>query len=115
AGNAVRVTGQLIEASTDRHVWAKSYDRELTDIFAIQAALATEIADALRVAITPAEKSALAARPTTVPAAYDLYLRARTSLNDSTINETDKPLRTAEALLRSAVDLDPAFAMAWAQ
>jgi TolB-like protein len=115
AGNAVRVTGQLIEASTDRQIWAKSYDKELTDIFAIQAALAAEIADALRIAITPAEKSALAARPTTVPVAYDLYLRARTTLNDQSINETDKPLRAAEALLRSAVDLDPAFAVAWAQ
>ncbi|MFL5237344.1 MAG: protein kinase domain-containing protein [Rhizomicrobium sp.] len=115
AGNNVRVTGQLIEAKTDRQIWAKSYDRELTDIFAIQAALATEIADALRIAITPAEKSALAARPTTVPAAYDLYLHARTSANDPTINQTDKPLRTAEALLRSAVDLDPGFAVAWAQ
>src|SRR5437868_1973075 len=61
AGNTVRVTGQLIEASSDRQIWAKSYDRELTDIFAIQAALATEIADALRIAITPAEKSAMAA------------------------------------------------------
>ena len=115
AGNTVRVTGQLIEASSDRQIWAKSYDRELTDIFAIQAALATEIADALRIAITPAEKSAMAARPTTVPAAYDLYLHARTALNDPTISDTDKPLRTAEALLRSAVDLDPAFAVAWAQ
>ncbi|MFL6516182.1 MAG: tetratricopeptide repeat protein [Chthoniobacterales bacterium] len=115
AGNAVRVTGQLIEASTDRQIWAKSYDRELTDIFAIQAALASEIADSLRVAITPAEKSALATTPTTVPAAYDLYLHARASLNDPTFNESDKPLRTAEALLRSAVDLDPAFSVAWAQ
>jgi serine/threonine protein kinase/tetratricopeptide (TPR) repeat protein len=114
-GSTVRVTGQLIEASSDRQIWAKSYDRELTDIFAIQAALATEIADALRIAITPAEKSALAARPTTVPAAYDLYLHARTALNDPAIGDTDKPLRTAEALLRSAVDLDPAFAVAWAQ
>src|SRR6266404_3275438 len=115
AGNTVRVTGQLIEASSDRQIWAKSYDRELTDIFGIQAALATEIADALRIAVTPGEKSALAARPTTVPAAYDLYLHARTALNDPAINDTDKPLRTAEALLRSAVDLDPAFAVAWAQ
>lgn len=117
AGNAVRVTAQLIEAATDRHVWAKSYDRELTDIFAIQAALASEIADALRVAITPAEKSVLAARPTTVSGAYDLYLRARAMLNNqtSTIDESDKPLREAEALLRSAVDLDPNFAVAWAQ
>src|SRR4051812_23677068 len=115
AGNAVRVTAQLVEAATDRQIWAKSYDRQLTDIFAIQAALAGEIADSLRIAITPAEKSVLAATPTTVPAAYDLYLHARAALNDPTFNESDKPLRAAEALLRSAVDLDPTFAVAWAQ
>ena len=115
AGNTVRVTAQLIEGRTDRHLWAKMYDRELTDIFAIQAALATEIADSLRVAITPAEKNALAARPTTVPAAYDLYLRARAALNDVATDEMGPRLRAVEGLLRSAVELDPNFAVAWAQ
>src|SRR5206468_734646 len=53
-GNTVRVTGQLIRAATDEHVWAQRYDRELKDVFAIQSALATEIAQALQAAISPA-------------------------------------------------------------
>ena len=77
AGNKVRVTGQLINARTDEHVWAKSYDRDLTDIFAIQTELATEIAGALQAALSPQEKSLIERRPTGNLAAYDLYLKAR--------------------------------------
>src|SRR5439155_10092310 len=64
SGNKVRVTGQLINARTDEHVWAKSYDRDLTDIFAIQASLATEIAGALSTALSPATKTLIERRPT---------------------------------------------------
>ncbi len=112
AGNKVRVTGQLINARTDEHVWAQSYDRDLTDVFAIQADLAKEIAGALSATLTPSEKSLLERRPTADPAAYDLYLKARQINRDG--NDTRKELETQIALLRSATTIDPLFATAWA-
>lgn len=111
AGNKVRVTGQLIRAQDDGHVWARAYDRDLTDVFAIQAALATEIAAALEAALSPQEKSLLARKPTDNPAAYDLYLKART-VRRTGIGGDAQP---AIALLQSAVGLDPKFAAAWAE
>ena len=113
AGNKVRVTGQLINARTDEHVWAQSYDRDLTDTFAIQAALAQEIATALQAALSPQEKARLERAPTSNPAAYDLVLRARQI--DRTGNDTRQEVETQEAMLQSAVALDPAFAGAWAE
>ena len=112
AGNKVRVTGQLIHAATDDHLWAQSYDRDLTDIFAIQAELAQEIAKALSAALSPQEKARLD-HPTVVnPAAYDLFLRARQI--DRNGNDTRQEMETQEALLQSAVALDSAYASAWA-
>lgn len=111
AGNKVRVTGQLIRAASDEHVWAKSYDRDLTDIFAIQSALATEIADALQAVLSPEEKSLIERRPTDSPAAYDLFLKARSSLKG--LNNDMTRVQAEQALLE-AVKLDPNFAEAWA-
>ncbi|MEI9863071.1 MAG: tetratricopeptide repeat protein [Limisphaerales bacterium] len=110
AGNKVRVTGQLIRASSDEHVWAKSYDRDLTDIFAIQSQLATEIADSLQAAISPKEKSLIENRPTDNLAAYDLYLKGRAVLKGM---RTDLNRDQAEEALQEAVKLDPNFAAAW--
>ena len=110
AGNKVRVTGQLIRASSDEHVWAKSYDRDLTDIFAIQSALATEIAGALQAAISPQEKSLIEHRPTVNLAAYDLFLKGRAGVKGLT---SDVTRAQAERLLGEAVRLDPNFAAAW--
>jgi TolB-like protein/class 3 adenylate cyclase/Tfp pilus assembly protein PilF len=114
-GNAVRVTGQLIRAGTDEHIWAHAYDRELKDIFAIQTALAVEIASALQAAITPAQTSLLGRQPTRVPAAYDLLLRARSLLHTNTDDAAvmENVFKRAESLLRSAVEIDPEFAVAW--
>jgi TolB-like protein/Tfp pilus assembly protein PilF len=106
AGNKVRVTGQLIHAATDEHVWAKAYDRDLTDIFAIQSELSQAIAAELKAALSPEEKAAIERKPTENTAAYDLYLRARR------LSEVaDRPERLA--LLEKAVALDPSFARAW--
>src|SRR5262249_26332367 len=105
-----RVTGQLIRANSDVHVWAKSYDRDLTDIFAIQSALATEIAGALQAAISPQEKTLIEDRPTTSLAAYDLFLKGRAGVKALT---SDVTRTQGERLLGEAVKLDPNFAVAW--
>ena len=114
AGNKVRVTGQLINTRTDEHVWAKSYDRDLTDIFAIQAALSQEIASALSAAISPQTQKFITRRPTDNPAAYDVYLKARDISNRSPISSTTA-LREQETLFKQAVKLDPNFAAAWGE
>ncbi len=106
AGNKVRVTGQLIHASTDEHVWAKAYDRDLTDIFAIQSELAQAIAAELKAALSPEEKAMLDRRPTENTEAYDLYLRAR-----RLVEPAERAGR--RVLLEKAVELDPTFARAW--
>jgi hypothetical protein len=77
SGSKVRVTGQLINALTDEHVWAKAYDRDLTDIFSIQSELAQAIAAELKAALSPEEKAMLDRKPTENPEAYDLYLKSR--------------------------------------
>ena len=110
AGSKVRVTGQLINARTDEHVWAKAYDRDITDIFGIQAELSQEIAGALSAALTPQEKSLLDRRPTDNLAAYDAYVKARRFSGSVNL----KDLNECERLLQQAVQLDPKFAAAWA-
>ncbi len=111
AGNKVRVTGQLIRAATDEHVWAKSFDRELSDIFAIQEALATEIAGALKTAITPQQKTIIAGRATTNVDAYNNHLKARDIILWSGISRATMP--ELDRLLHAAVQLDTNFVPAW--
>jgi TolB-like protein len=110
AGSKVRVTGQLIRAATDEHVWAKAYDRDINDVFAIQAELAQAIATALETALSPQEKQLLDRRPTQNLAAYDAYLKAR-ELRQSNAGSSQE----SEPLLQEAVRLDPKFALAWAE
>jgi TolB-like protein/cytochrome c-type biogenesis protein CcmH/NrfG len=108
-GGQIRLTGTLINARKDEHVWVKSYVQELRDVFAIQASLATEIAAALQATLTPETQKLIQRVPTRNAAAYDLYLKAREIINrGTTVNE-----ETA-ALLTQAVELDPKFALAWA-
>jgi TolB-like protein/Flp pilus assembly protein TadD len=114
AGNKVRVTGQLINTRTDQHVWARSYDKDLTDIFAIQAALSQEIAGALSAAISPQTQKFLERRPTDNPVAYDFYLKGRDSRNRSPTSSAPH-LREAEGLFKGAVQQDPNFAAAWGE
>ncbi len=112
AGNKVRVTGQLIHAATDEHIWAQSYDRDLTDIFAIQAELAQQIAKALSATLSPQEKARLEHPAVANPAAYDLVLRAREI--DRNGNDTRQELDMQESMLQQAVTLEPGYAAAWA-
>jgi TolB-like protein/Tfp pilus assembly protein PilF len=110
-GNKVRVTGQLIDARTDEHVWAKAYDRDLTDIFAIQAELAQAIADALKSVLSPETRVLLARRPTESTEAYDDYVKAWQLRSSAGFGN----IEPATALLKEAVRLDPNFAQAWAE
>jgi len=111
AGNKVRVTGQLIRAGNDEHVWAKAFDREISDIFAIQAELATEIAGALKTAITPQQKNIIAGRATTSVDAYNDYLKARELRLWSGVTRATRP--DIDRLLQSAIQKDPNFVPAW--
>lgn len=113
SGNKLRVTGQLIHAATDEHVWAQTYDRELTDVFAIQAELSQQIAGALKTALSPEEKVMIARRPTENPVAYDLFLRARDIRNRE--NVTVDAFRRRVELLQKSAEADPAFAEAWGE
>lgn len=110
-GNKVRVTGQLIDARTDEHVWAKAYDRDLNDIFAIQGELAQAIADALQSVLSPETKVLLARRPTENTEAYDDYLKSRHLRSSAMLGIQDSQV----GLLEKAVRLDPNFAQAWAE
>ena len=113
AGDRVRVTAQLIDASTDAHLWAHNYDEALTteNIFAIQTQIAEAIADALEARLTEVEKDRIAVRPTGDLEAYDFYNRARYLWADGRAASR----LTALDLFRRATELDPAFAAAHAE
>lgn len=113
SGNKIRVTAQLIEARTDTHLWAEHFDRDLSDIFAIQSEIAQAIADQLRARLSPQEKAALKAPPTTDLPAYDLYLRARTLYAASSVAFVHEKLPQAARLLDAALERDPKFLPAW--
>ena len=79
-GNRVRVNAQLVDARTDRHLWAQTYDRDLADVFAIQSEIAKTIADQLQAKLSPREKNAIERPPTSDISAFDLYTRAKNIL-----------------------------------
>jgi len=109
AGNRVRVNVQLINAVNDEHIWAEDYDRELTDVFAIQTDLAQKIAHELRAKLSPAEKAQLTRKPTENGEAYLAFVQAHTL--HTQLEELDK-LKQAEQLYERALQLDPNFALA---
>jgi TolB-like protein/Tfp pilus assembly protein PilF len=112
AGEQVRVTVQLIRGATDTHVWAETYDRKLTDIFAVESEIAETIARSLQAKLTPHEQLAVSSKPTDDPAAYEAYLRGLALWNKLTVLPED----SAELIrhFSRAVELDPKFALAWA-
>src|SRR5204863_9738238 len=108
AGNRVRVRAQLIDARTDRHLWAERYDRPLDDVFAIQSDIAKAIAEQLEAKLSPAEKAAIEQPPTSNLVAYDRYLRAKNLYEALTFDaRTPENLRQAVRLLDQAVAYDP--------
>ena len=111
-GNRVRVNVQLINANNDEHIWAEDYDRELTDVFAIQTDLAQKIVYTLQAKLSPNEKSRLDRRPTQNPDAYLLFVQAH-DYADRTDMFRDTSLK-AEPLFEQAIKLDPNFSLAFA-
>src|SRR6266496_1928099 len=111
-GNRVRVNVQLINANNDEHIWAEDYDRDLTDVFAIQTDLAQKIAAALQANLSPNEKARLDRRPTKDSDAYLLYVQGHDYANRPD-RFRDTSLK-AEELFEQAIKLDPDFALAFA-
>lgn len=108
AGDRVRVTVQLIDADLDEHVFARSYDRTMKDVLALQGTLATEMARSMKAALAPVHETRLARRAEVDPAVYDLYLRGRHAWN----LRTPESLAAAIRFFSDAVRRDPNFALA---
>jgi TolB-like protein/class 3 adenylate cyclase/Tfp pilus assembly protein PilF len=114
AANRVRVNAQLIDARTDAHLWAQTYDRDLADVFAIQSEIAKAIADQLRAKLSPDEKEAIEKPPTMDVTAFDLYSRATSLMLRVSFNTADRQnLLQAADLLNQAVARDPSFFLAY--
>src|SRR5947207_1787853 len=113
-GNRVRVNAQLVDARTDRHLWAQTYDRDLADVFAIQSEIAKTIADQLQAKLSPREKNAIELPPTSEISAFDLHARAKNILLAAS-ERTKAELLQAVDLLNQAVIHDPSFFDAYCQ
>jgi adenylate cyclase len=109
SADQVRVNVQLIKAETDAHLWADTFDRKLTDIFAVESEIATAIAETLQAKLSVAEKTAIAKRPTANPEAYQLYLKGLFFWN----KRTGADLRTAIGYFNQALGKDPSYALAY--
>src|SRR2546423_2912062 len=109
----VRVNVQLINAQSDSHIWAETYDRKLSDIFGVESEIAKGIAESLQAKLTGHEKQALAAKPTNNPEAYDAYLRGLAF--QARIGQSIHLALKTIGYFERAVQLDPNFAIAWAR
>jgi len=109
SGSRVRIDVQLIEAATDRHLWAKAYERELTDILALQADVARAITGEIQIKLTPDEETRLQGARRVNPAAYDALVRGRYLWN----KRDEESLRNAMDQFRQAIDADPTYAAAY--
>lgn len=115
ANDKVRVNVQLIDARTDTHLWAKSYDRALKDIFAVESEVSQEIADALRAKLSPGEANYLATAPTKDPEAYDAFLRGEFEQREAESSRRPEAFDRAADWYRQAIARDPDFALAVAR
>lgn len=111
SGESVRVNVQLIKAATDAHLWAETYDRKLTDIFAVETEVAQRIASSLEAHLTGREQQQIATVPTRNPQAYDAYLRGLALI----IRQSHENVEKGREFLQQAVTLDPNYAQGWAQ
>jgi adenylate cyclase len=110
SGNRLRITAQLIDAHSDRHLWAKSYDRELDDVFAVQSEIAKQVAEALAVELRPAEEARLEARSPVRADSYLAYLKGRALMHEYSQASKD----AAKEQFELAISLDPMNAAAYA-
>src|SRR5213079_1182610 len=124
AGGKVRVNAQLIDARTDKHLWAQSYDRALADVFAIETEVAQAIANELQAKLSAIEKASVEERPTQDLVAYDFYVRAVSMIYNAQVSlgpaaetpsDASKTLSEAVELLNKAVARDPSFFLAYCQ
>src|SRR5437879_7677397 len=113
AGGRIRVSVQLIDARSDTHLWAERYDRDVADVIAIQSEIAQQIADQLRSKLSPAERKAIAERPTTDLVAYALYTKAKQLDTWGNWEGVEKSLNQRVELLEKATQRDPNFALAY--
>src|SRR5438105_9071679 len=113
SGDRVHINVQLIQAENDSHLWAQSYDLQLTDVFSVEGEVAKKIADSLSATLSPQEKARVETKPTENADAYVLYLRARQyqTRPDNLLQD----FRTAAELFQQAIALDPNFAVAHAR
>src|SRR4029077_4990495 len=109
AADKVRVNVQLIDARADSHLWAKTYDRDIKDVFAVESEVAQEIADSLQAKLSPAEASTLATHPTEDTAAYDLFLKGEFQLRAANVSLRPDSFDQAIAWYQQAIARDPNF------
>jgi adenylate cyclase len=110
AGDRVRISAQLVEVAAGFHIWSERFDREMSDLLAVQEEIARSIVDALRVQLSEREDVALGRAPTADVAAYEHYLLGRWHLR----SPSERSVQTAIAMFRRAIEADPTFARAWA-
>src|SRR5262249_49692528 len=115
AGDKVRVNVQLIDARADTHLWAKSYDRDLKDVLAVESEVSQEIADALQANLSPSESHALASAATRDAEAYDLFLKGEYESQQASIRLDVEAYDRADAFYRQALARDPNFVQAAAK
>jgi serine/threonine-protein kinase len=110
SGNRVRVTAQLIQGATDKHLWAKSYERDARDVLKLQGDVASAIADEIRIAVTQQERARLTHAPPVIPAAYEAYLKGRYHWHQGTEHDWQQ----ARQYFEQAAQIDPNYASAYA-
>jgi len=110
AGNRVKITAQLIEAKSDRHLWANSYERDLAEVLSLQSEVARSVAREIQAALTPQEQARLEGKRLVDPKVYELYLKGRERFSMG----VEKDLREAIALFQQAIARDPRDARSWA-
>jgi TolB-like protein/class 3 adenylate cyclase/Tfp pilus assembly protein PilF len=115
AADKVRVNVQLIDARADSHLWAKTFDREIKDVFAVESEVSQEIADVLQAKLSPAEATTLATAPTQNAEAYDLFLKGEYEEREAESSLKSEAFDQAAAWYRQAIDRDPKFALAMAR
>jgi TolB-like protein/Tfp pilus assembly protein PilF/predicted Ser/Thr protein kinase len=117
SGNRVRITAQLIQGDSDKHLWAESYERDLHDVFGLQSEVAGAISNQIKVTLTPQEKARLSAAHATNPEAHEAYLRGLNSFNQGRdllgTERGRQPMRQAIQYFEQAINADPNYAMAY--